>query len=77
MKRASLGGDAVGELLRLLSTCRYCLHLSDAAVCHECLHHKKTSGHFPSEVFRRRIPGQPRAITRFCGACGTELKVSS
>ena len=73
MKRATRGGDAVGALLRLLSTCRYCLRLSDAEVCRECLNHKKTSGHFPSEVFWRQIPGQPRAVTRFCGECGTEL----
>jgi hypothetical protein len=77
MKRDSRGEDVAEELPRLLSTCRYCLRLTDAEACHECLNHKKTSGHFPSEVFRRQIPGQPRAVTRFCGACGTELKVSS
>ena len=73
MRRASRGEDAVRERSRLLSTCRYCLRLSDAEACRECLHHKKTSGHFPSEVFWRPIPGQPRAVTRFCSACGTEL----
>ena len=77
MKRASRGEDAVGELSRLLSTCRYCLRLSDADACRECLNHKKTLGHFPSEVFWQQIPGQPRAVTRFCGECGTELRVSS
>ena len=77
MKRASRGEDAMGEPSRLLSTCRYCLRLSEAEACRECMNHKKTSGHFPSEVFRRPIPGQPRAVTRFCGYCGTELKVSA
>jgi len=77
MRRASRGEDPVLERSRLLSTCRYCLRLSDAEACRECLHHKKTSGHFPSEVFWRPIPGQPRAVTRFCGECGTELQVSS
>ena len=77
MKRASRRKDVVGELSRLLSICRYCLHVSDAEACRECLNHKKMSGHFPSEVFWRPIPGQPRAVTRFCGECGTELQVSS
>ena len=77
MRRASRGEDAVRERSLLLSTCRYCLHLSDTEVCRECLEHKKTSEHFPSEVFWRPIPGQPRAVTRFCGECGMELRVSS
>jgi len=77
MNRASHGEDPVREPSRLLSTCRYCLRLSDAEACRECLDHRRTSGHFPSEVFRRPIPGQPRALSRFCGACGTELRVSS
>jgi hypothetical protein len=77
MKRASSGEDAAGELSRLLSTRRYCLRVSDTEACRECLNHKKTSRHFPSEVFWRQIPGQPRAVARFCGECGTELQVSS
>ena len=76
MNRASRGKDAERELSRLLSTCRYCLHLSDAEVCRQCLDHKRTSGHFPRRVFWRHIPGQPRAVTRFCGQCGRELQVS-
>jgi len=77
MKRARCGEDAVGELSRLISTCRYCLRLSDAEACRECLDHNQTSGHFPTQVFLRQIPGQPRAVSRFCGECGTELQVSS
>jgi len=57
----------VRELCGMLSTSRYCLRLNDAEVCRECLDHKETSGHFPSEVFWRQIPGQPRAVSRFCG----------
>jgi len=77
MKRARRGDGAVRELSRLISTCRYCLRLSDTLACRECLDHKMTLGHFPKEVFWRQIPGQPRAVTRYCGECGTELKISS
>jgi hypothetical protein len=66
----------VRELSNMLALCRHCLRLTDADVCHECLDHKQTSGHFPSEVFWRQIPGQPRAVTRFCGKCGAALKIS-
>jgi hypothetical protein len=66
----------VRELSSMLAPCRYCLRLTDADVCRECLDHKQTSGHFPSEVFWRQIPGQPRAVTRFCGKCGVALKIS-
>ena len=41
----------MGELSSLLAPCRYCLRLNDAEVCRECLDHKQTSGHLPSEVF--------------------------
>jgi hypothetical protein len=44
----------VRELCGMLSTCRYCLRLNDAEVCRECLDHKETSGHFPSESFGGR-----------------------
>jgi hypothetical protein len=66
----------VGELSSLFAPCRYCLRLNDTEVCRECQDHKQTSGHFPSEVFWRQIPGQPRAVTRFCGKCGAALQVS-
>jgi hypothetical protein len=66
----------MGELSSLLVPCRFCLRLNDTQVCRECRDHKQTSGHFPSEVFWRQIPGQPRAVTRFCGKCGVALKVS-
>jgi len=71
------GEGRVRELCGMLSSCRYCLRLKDAEVCRECLDHKEMSGHFPSEVFWRQIPGQPRAVSRFCGKCGTAVRVSS
>jgi hypothetical protein len=58
----------------LLVPCRYCLRLNDAEVCRECLNHRQKSGHFPSEVFWQRVPGQPRMISRFCGNCGIALQ---
>lgn len=64
------------ELFSMLAPCRYCLRLNDAEVCRECVRHEQTSGHFPSEVFWRQIPGQPRAVARFCGKCRTALQVS-
>jgi hypothetical protein len=66
----------VRELSGMLAPCRCCLRLNDAELCREYLDHKQTSGHLPSEVFWRQIPGQPRAVTRFCGKCGAALQVS-
>jgi hypothetical protein len=68
MNRASRGEDAVGELSRMLSTCRYCLRLSDAEVCRVCLDHRKTSGHFPSEVFWRQMPGHGERLADFAAS---------
>jgi len=73
MSRAGRCKAAVRDPSRLLSTCRHCLRLSEAQACRECLDHKQMSGHFPRQVFRRQIPGQPRAVSRFCGKCGAEL----
>jgi hypothetical protein len=36
--------------------------------------HQQTSGHLPSEGFGRQIPGQPSAVSRFCGKCGAALE---
>jgi hypothetical protein len=64
------------ERASILESCRCCLRLSNAEVCRECLDHKQKSGHLPGEVFWRQIPGQPRAVVRFCGKCGAALQAS-
>jgi hypothetical protein len=52
------------------------LRLSGAESCRECLDHRKTSGHFPSESFGSRYPVSASGY-RFCGECGIKLLVSS
>ncbi len=54
--------------------CRFCGRLAKEAICPACRSHREESGHFPGEVRLRQVPGQPRALVRFCGKCGRELE---
>ncbi|MFQ5903294.1 MAG: hypothetical protein ACE5JO_06350 [Candidatus Binatia bacterium] len=64
-------------MLELRQPCRFCARLTEKENCPECLHHYlhhyEVYGHYPKEVRRQQVPGQPRIFTRFCGECGREL----
>ena len=57
----------------LTEPCRFCARLTEQEACSECLRHHELYGHYPRDVRRQQVPGQPRVITRFCGECGREL----
>lgn len=53
--------------------CKFCLRLVDEEICLECQRHNDSLGHYPAPIRWQQAPGQPRVLTRVCGACGREL----
>lgn len=60
----------------LRQPCRLCGRLTAEETCVACQQHFQVYGHFPQPVRWQQVPGQPRALARFCGACGRELSPS-
>jgi hypothetical protein len=57
----------------LKKPCKHCARLTEQEQCSQCLKHYELYGHYPKDVQRRQVTGQPRVATRFCSQCGREL----